>query len=102
LLEGALGACTALTVTLYARRKQWPLDDVVVEVDHETDAHGAFLLKRQIRYHGKLSREQKTRLTEIANACPVHRILSGSIRIETSADLADTDRLLGFAVSSSA
>jgi putative redox protein len=86
LLAAALGSCTALTVTLYARRKEWPLSDIDVRVDHETGKDGVFLLKRHIRYIGELSDEQKTRLTEIANKCPVHRTLSGPIRIDTEVE----------------
>lgn len=84
LLAASLGACTALTVTLYAQRKEWDLLDIDVRVDNETE-DGTFVLKRHIRYVGNLSDEQKARLTEIANKCPLHKILSGKIRIDTSA-----------------
>lgn len=83
LLAAALGACTALTLTLYANRKQWDLQDIDVRVNHETTADGVFLLKRRISYIGELDAEQKARLTEIANKCPVHKSLSGVITIQT-------------------
>jgi len=82
LLAAALGACTALTLTLYAQRKQWDLEDIDVRVEH-AEQDGVFLLKRRIHYIGHLDDEQKARLTEIANKCPVHKTLSGQIRIET-------------------
>lgn len=83
LLAAALGACTALTLTLYAQRKQWDLEDIDVRVEHE-QRDGVFLLRRRIQYFGQLDAEQQARLTEIANKCPVHRTLSGQIRIETT------------------
>lgn len=82
LLAASLGACTALTLTLYARRKEWPLEDVQVRVEHEHEGN-AFILKRHIHYVGALDAEQRTRLTEIANKCPIHKVLSGEIRITT-------------------
>lgn len=83
LLAAALGACTALTLTLYAKHKQWDLQDIDVRVNHETTPDGVFLLQRRIRYLGELTAEQKARLTEIANKCPVHKTLSGTIAIRT-------------------
>lgn len=82
LLAASLGACTALTLTLYARRKNWPLQDVQVRVEQE-ELEDAFVLKRHIHYVGELDAEQRMKLTEIANKCPLHKILSGQIRIET-------------------
>jgi putative redox protein len=84
LLAASLAACTGLTVTLYARRKGFDLQDVEVRVDHEQQ-EGAYVLKRHIRYVGNLDEAQRTRLTEIANKCPIHKVLSGTIRIETEA-----------------
>lgn len=82
LLAASLGACTALTVTLYARRKQWDLRDVQVRVEHG-DADQGYLLTRHMRYIGDLDAAQRTRLTEIANKCPIHKLLSGNISIQT-------------------
>lgn len=82
LLAASLGACTALTLTLYARRKEWPLEDVQVRVEHEHEGN-AFILQRHIHYVGALDAEQRKRLTEIANKCPIHKVLSGEIRITT-------------------
>lgn len=85
LLAAALATCTAMTVLMYARRKQMVLHDVEVQVDHAKSADG-FVLQRRIRYVGELTEAEKIRLTEIAGRCPVHRTLEGSIRIETAAE----------------
>lgn len=82
LLAASLGACTAMTVVLYARRKEWPLEDVQVRIEHEHEGE-AYVLKRHIHYVGELDAAQRARLTEIANKCPIHRVLSGEIRIVT-------------------
>lgn len=83
LLEAALGSCTALTVTMVARRKQMPLTDVKVEVSHAT-VEGVYRMQRRITLIGDLTDEQKTYLLGIANKCPVHRTLSGKIEIESA------------------
>jgi putative redox protein len=82
LLAAALAACTTLTVNLYARRKGWPLDEVKVAVRHGQEGE-AYVLHRTIEYIGPLSDAEKTRLTEIANHCPVHKTLTGTIHITT-------------------
>ena len=83
LLDAALGSCTALTVTMVARRKQMPLTDVRVEITHD-NADGVHHLHRQIELVGDLTGEQRTYLLGIANKCPVHRALSGKIEIDTA------------------
>lgn len=84
LLAAALGACTALTVMMYAHRKNIDLRDIEVRIDHQQEGD-AYVLRRHIRYIGNLSEEQKVRMTEIAEKCPVHKTLTGQIRIETDA-----------------
>jgi len=84
LLAAALGSCTAMTVTMYARMKKIELDDIEVRVEHG-EADGGYIFTRHIRYFGNLEPAQKERLTQIANRCPVHRYLSGQIRITTLA-----------------
>jgi putative redox protein len=84
ILAAALAACTTLTVNLYAKRKGYPLDEVKVSIRHgqEGEAYG---LHRTIEYIGALDEETKARLTDIANKCPVHKTLSGTIQITAEA-----------------
>src|SRR5690606_33474648 len=84
LLSAGLGACTAMTLRLYARRKDLPLGRVGVTVGHRRDAaepHDHFV--RDIRLQGELSDDQRSRLMDIAERCPVHRTLERGARIET-------------------
>lgn len=82
LLDAALGTCTALTVTLVARRKGLPLTDVRVSIRHEESERG-YQLHREIELIGDLTPEQRQYLLGIANKCPVHRTLTGRIGIDT-------------------
>jgi putative redox protein len=83
LLMLSLASCTAITVRMYADRKTWPLESVAVEVDLEkVDTTNRF--KREVKLTGALSDEQRQRLLQIANACPVHKVLTGPIEIETN------------------
>ena len=84
LLAAALAACTTLTVSLYAKRKGWALDEIQVTIRHGQEG-AAYALHRSIRYVGQLSEEEKQRLTDVANKCPVHKTLSGQIQITTEA-----------------
>jgi putative redox protein len=88
LLAAALAACTTLTINLYARRKGIALDEVRVTVRHgqEPGQEGAvYGLHRTIVGSGALDEADRARLTEIANHCPVHKTLSGTIQITTEA-----------------
>jgi putative redox protein len=93
-LLAGLGACTAMTLRLYAERKKWPLENAHVTLRHakihaadcaecETKAGMLDRIERIIRLDGPLDPEQKARLMEIADKCPVHRTLTSEIRIET-------------------
>lgn len=93
-LSSGLGACTSMTIRMYARRKNWPLSDVRVDVCHDKvhaqDAEEAVGGKadkftRVIYLDGDLTDEQRTRLLEIADRCPVHRTLERTSEIETRA-----------------
>jgi putative redox protein len=82
LLLSSLGACTSITLKMYAQRKGWPLTDVHVALAMQTGDDGS-TIDRQIVLIGELSEEQRERLLQIANACPVHKILTGSITIRS-------------------
>ncbi|WP_277186406.1 OsmC family protein [Caballeronia sp. BR00000012568055] len=85
LLLSSLGACTNITLRMYAKRKGWPLEAVGVLLSMTTGAEGT-AIDRQITLTGPLDDEQRERLLQIANACPVHKILSGTIRIDSRVD----------------
>jgi uncharacterized OsmC-like protein/alpha/beta superfamily hydrolase len=85
LLCAALGACTSMTLRLYADKKQWPLDRVGVVIRHakDKDRKPADLFFRHITLDGPLDTEQRARLLEIAGRCPVHRTLEAGSAIES-------------------
>jgi putative redox protein len=85
LLASALAACTAATLRMYANHKQWDLQEVKMDTELERDdVANKTLIHRKLEFIGNLNEEQKTRLMEIANACPVHKILSNPIEINTT------------------
>jgi len=94
LLLAGLGACTSMTLRIYAERKGWPLDQVTVRLKHdkihaqdcaecETKVGRLDRIGRELTLAGELSPEQRAKLLEIADKCPVHRSLTSEIRIET-------------------
>jgi uncharacterized OsmC-like protein len=100
LLLASLGACTSMTVRMYADRKGWPLDQVSVQLRHsrihardcaecETKTGLLDRIERVIRFDGNLDADQRARLLEIADKCPVHRTLHSEIVVSTTESTMD-------------
>jgi len=94
-LLAALGACTSMTLRLYAEHKKLPLDKISVRLSHrriyaadcedcETREGKLDRIEREISLHGELDATQRKRLLEIADRCPVHRTLTSEISIQTA------------------
>jgi putative redox protein len=94
LLLAGLGACTSMTLRLYAERKKWPLERTTVELRHErvhaedcedceTKDGKIDRIERRLKLEGDLDDEQRRRLVEIADKCPVHRTLTSETKVET-------------------
>ena len=99
LLLAALGSCMSMTIALYARAKQWPLETVVIRLRHsriyakdcaECVIRDDTLLDRidtEVKLTGPLTAEQERKLMEVAHRCPVHRTLKSEINIRALAQL---------------
>ena len=84
LLGAALAACTSATLRMYADHKVWNLTEVKVDIElNRVEAENITTINRNIELLGNLSEEQRVRLLAVANNCPLHKILSNPIKINT-------------------
>jgi putative redox protein len=92
LLNAAIGACTSMTLRVYADRKGWPLEEVIVHMRHgqhheadcercETEEVGIHRIEREIELRGDLTDEQRKRLLAIADRCPVKQTLERGVKV---------------------
>jgi len=88
LVLSGLAVCTAYTLKMYADRKEWPVERINVHISIHTDKHPdgtqTAHMERTIQFEGLLTDEQKERMMQIAEKCPIHKLLTNEIEISTS------------------
>jgi len=88
LLDSALAACTSLTLELYIRRRKLAVTNLRVDISHTEskteDGKVRYALQRSLHIEGDITPEDRAKLLEIANKCPIHRVLEGEISVATS------------------
>jgi putative redox protein len=85
LLASSLASCTCATLKMYMNRKDWTVEEIIVEVSLEQDKERNITqMNRKISFNGLLTEAQKQRLLAVANACPVHKALTHPIQITTT------------------
>ncbi len=83
LLSAALAACATATMKMYAQRKGWDLQEAIVEVDFESSRkENLTVFTKTVQIIGDLDEEQRAKLYEMGNKCPIHRALVGNIEIK--------------------
>ncbi|QJD97885.1 OsmC family protein [Mucilaginibacter robiniae] len=82
LLVSSLGSCTIITLRMYIDRKGWPVDEIQVDLAMYSIT-GGYLIERNLTIKGNLTEDQLKRLEQIADACPIHKVLTGSVMVET-------------------
>lgn len=82
-LAAGLGACTTITLRMYADRKKWPMESVSVDVVQSRSAEGKHVFTRTLSLAGDLDETQRERLKQIAGKCPVHKVLVAGCDVET-------------------
>jgi putative redox protein len=84
LLMMSLASCTAITLRMYIDRKKWDIQQVEVQISLDKQNDGYTILNRTISFTDNPSETQQKRLTQIANACPVHKMLTRPMKINTN------------------
>ncbi|WP_375205593.1 bifunctional alpha/beta hydrolase/OsmC family protein [Hyphococcus sp.] len=88
-VEAALAACGVMTIRMYARRKKWDVKSVEIRIrpgkaeGEAGDSHAPKVLEKELRLEGELDEAQRARLLEIADKCPVHRMLTGGVTVNS-------------------
>ena len=83
LLASALAACTSATVRIFCNRKEWDLKNVHVQIEL-IEEEGKTIFNRKLQLEGNLDEAQRRALLNVANACPIHKILTHAINVETT------------------